>query len=447
MRVLVISTNSLPASPSGAAYIAGAAQKEGHQVEVFECLFARDLVGELAAHLDRFDPHVAAISIRLVHGFLIDKTAPFNTVHVDLRPRVRDVVETVKRWSQAQIVLGGPGFNYYAESWLEYLDLDYGIRGEADFSFPQYLRALASGDTSPKVPGSILRRDGGFDKAPRDLPEPLDETAMPAYELFDLERYFQNHISPAILTKRGCGFRCNYCPYHTLEGARYRLKSPARVVAEIEHIRRLKNPEMFMFCDNNFNAPAAHAEAICRGNIRRGLDIRWGSGDLRPMAFTDDFLSLLRDSGCAYVNLSIESGSDRMLKAMKRGYTRRQVEAALQALERSGIPYGASLMFGAPGETPDTISESLSLLEGREVPLGTWVTVGICLWTRRQEVLQEAYRSGQIHSDAEMFAGANYVSPELPEAYMRDLIGWLAQQDGYSLQVNKPYAQYRGLVG
>ncbi len=111
MRILVISANSLPASPAGAAYIAGAAQRDGHQVEVFECLFASDAAGELAAHIARFDPQVAAISIRLVHGYLIDKTAPFNTVHVDLRPRVKEVVETVRRVSTARIVLGGPGFN------------------------------------------------------------------------------------------------------------------------------------------------------------------------------------------------------------------------------------------------------------------------------------------------------------------------------------------------
>lgn len=440
MRILVISTNSLPASPSGAAYIAGAAKREGHQVEVFESLFASDVAGELTAHIARFDPQVAAISIRLVHGYLIDETAPFHTVHVDLRPRVKEVVETVRRASTARIVLGGPGFNYYAESWLEYLDLDYGIRGEADFSFPQYLRAVERGEDHPRVPGSIFRRNGEFEKTPRDRPERLDETAMPAYELFDLERYQQNHISPAIVTKRGCGYKCSYCPYASLEGARYRLKSPGRVVDEVEHVMRMKKPEMFTFCDNNFNVPREHASRICAEIIRRGLDIRWGTGDLRPVGLTDDFIHLLRDSGCAYVNLSIESGSDQMLQGMKRGYTRRQVKESLQVLEGSGIPYGASLMFGAPGETPETIAESLDLLEGYSIPLGTWVTVGICLWSRRQEVLAEAYRSGQIRSDAELFTGANYVSPGLPESYMRGLITWLSAKPGYTVQVNKPFA-------
>lgn len=442
MKVLVISTNSLAASPSGAAYIAGAALNAGHEVDVFECLFSRDVVSDLTAQINRFDPDVAAVSIRLVHGYLIDNTARFNTIHVDLRPRVKEVVDTLKSTSKANIIVGGPGFNYYAESWLDYLGLDYGIRGEADFSFPQYLTKLEEGEKFPRVAGSIIRKNGIFEKSPRDHPSPLDQTAFPAYELFDLERYQQHQISPAILTKRGCGFRCSYCPYASLEGARYRLKSPGRVVDEIEHVRRLKNPAMFMFCDNNFNVPYAHARGICEEIIRRNLNIRWGTGDMRPMGITPELCSLMRDSGVAYVNLSLESGSDEMLKRMKRGYSARQVDESLSCLEKSGIPYSASLMIGAPGETPETVAESLGLLDRYSIPLGMWVTVGICLWTHRQEVLAEAYRSGQIHSDAELFTGANYMSPQLPKETMIDLIKALRQKPGYSVQVNKPYAQY-----
>jgi hypothetical protein len=87
--------------------------KAGHTVEVFECLFARDLPGELNACLARFRPDIVGISIRLVHGFIIDDTAEFNTRHLDLRSRVKEVVECVQETSHAPIVLGGPGFNYY----------------------------------------------------------------------------------------------------------------------------------------------------------------------------------------------------------------------------------------------------------------------------------------------------------------------------------------------
>jgi radical SAM superfamily enzyme YgiQ (UPF0313 family) len=60
----------------------------------------------------------------------------------------------------------------------------------------------------------------------------LDSQALPAYDLVDWQLYARRQITPAILTKRGCAFACTYCPYSKLEGVRYRLKSPQRVLAE-----------------------------------------------------------------------------------------------------------------------------------------------------------------------------------------------------------------------
>ncbi len=440
MKILIISTNSLPASPSGPAYIAGAALQAGHSVEIFECLFAVDLSAELEAHLARFAPDLIGISIRLVHSYIIDESSAFHTRHLDLRTRVREVVDTCKRVSPARIVLGGPGFNYYAQEWLEYLDLDYGIRGEADLSFPLYLDRLEHGEDITTVPGCIFRRNGQIHKIPRRPVENMDETAFPAYQIFDLDQYYTHNISPAILTKRGCAFRCTYCPYSSLEGPRYRLKSPGRVVDEIEHIQKVKNPKRFIFAENNFNVPREHAEAICREIVKRKLTVTWGTGDLRPVGVDDDFCRLLLDSGCDYVNLSIESGSASMLKEILRGYTVEQIRQALDSLVKSSLPFGASLMFGAPGETPETIAKSLALIDVYPIPYGTWVTIGICLWTHHQPFLEEARRSGQFTADRELFEGVNYISPELPKEYMIELIDTLQARKGYSVQVNKAYA-------
>ena len=451
MKVLIVSANTLPASPTGPAYIAGAALRAGHTVEVFESLFAQDVSTELRAHIRRFQPDVVGVSIRLVHGYIIDETAPYNTRHLDLRANVKQVVDTIRQATDVPIIPGGPGFNYYARDWLEFLNLDYGIRGEADFSFPLYLARLERGDRLSDIPGCVFRQDGQIHKVPRDRVEDLDETAFPAYELFDLERYQQHGISPGILTKRGCAFRCTYCPYRSLEGARYRLKSPSRVVAEIEHIRQVYPSKMIMFCENNFNAPKRHAEAICQEILTRKVTVRWGTGDLRPIGVTDDFCQLMKGSGCAYLNLSIESASEDMLKRIRRGYTVGDVEQSLRCLQNSGIPFGASLMIGAPGETPETVQETLALLERYPIPLGTWVTIGICLWTPRQEVLADARESGQLPAGVDrgrLFAGANYLSPQLPRSFMEDLIAALRSKQGYSLQVNQPYAGYSwGLNG
>ena len=82
--------------------------------KIYERLFADDLEHELTAVLTDFRPDVVGVSIRLVFGDEIDMDAPLGTRHTDLRPRVKEITDIIRQNSNAPIVLGGPGFNYYA---------------------------------------------------------------------------------------------------------------------------------------------------------------------------------------------------------------------------------------------------------------------------------------------------------------------------------------------
>jgi radical SAM superfamily enzyme YgiQ (UPF0313 family) len=156
------------------------------------------------------------------------------------------------------------------------------------------------------------------------------------------------------------------------------------------------------------------------------------------MGITDDFCRLLEASGCFYVNLSIESASGEMLKSMKRGYTVRQVRDSLETLSRSKTPFGASLMLGAPGESPETIAETLAVLDDYEIPLGVWVTIGVYLWTDYQDIVAEARRAGVFRDDKALFNGTVYLSPGLPRSYLQELPERLRARPGWSVQFNKP---------
>jgi radical SAM superfamily enzyme YgiQ (UPF0313 family) len=438
MRVLIISSNTLPAAPTGPVYVAGAVREAGHQVRIYERLFTHDLEGELSTRIQDFQPDVIGVSIRLVFGDEIDMEASLGTRHTDLRPQVKEITDLVRKNTNTRIVLGGPGFNYYARDWLEYLGLDYGIRGEGEESFPLFLCRLAEGGDIYSVPGCVFRKGSSYHAVSPCPVQDLDRQALPAYDLVDWQPYAGRKITPAILTKRGCAFSCTYCPYSKLEGKRYRLKTPQRVLAEAHHILQNTNNGKVMFCENNFNAPRQHAEAICKALIAEKADFQWGTGDLRPVGITDDFCQLMEESGCFYVNLSIESASAEMLKSMKRGYTVGQVRKSLEALGRSKIPFGASLMLGAPGETPETIAETLSLMDDYQIPNGVWVTIGVYLWTDYQDIVAEARKTGLLENDRELFSGAIYLSPGLPESYLRELPEMLRTRQNYLVQFNKP---------
>lgn len=441
MKVLILSANTFAFSPAGPAYIAGAVREAGHQVEVFDCFVSANPLRELETCLNTFQPDVIGISIRTVAGKITDPNAELQTTRFDARILVKQLAEVIRCTSSAHIVVGGPGFNYYGREWLEYLDLDYGLRGEAEFSFPLYLKRLEEGGDIYDIPGCVFRKGSDILKVPRPHISNLDDTALPAYELFDLEHYAEKKIATGIFTKRGCAFRCTFCPYSSLEGTRYRLKSPARVVDEIVHIQQTGPVAQFDFCDNSFNVPKAHAEAICREIVTRNLEIAWSTGGLKPIGITDDMCRLFKNSGCTGLGLAAESASETMLKRMHRGYRAEQVRQALSCLSRSGIPHGVSVLIGAPGETPDTISETFAVIDSFPSLSWLWVSIGLNLWTHHQPVLEDARRDGQLRNGDNLFDEVNYISPELPKAYMLELIASLKQRNNCYFQVNKLCAE------
>jgi radical SAM superfamily enzyme YgiQ (UPF0313 family) len=449
MKVLIISAVFLPLSPSflefspsGAAYIAGAARKAGHTVEVFDCYVASKLIDELKEKLSEFSPDVIGISIMFVTGDILDEESEFGTKYFDMRPEIRRIVDTIKQNTNAHVVLGGPGFNYYGKEWLDYLNLDYGLRGEGEYSFPLYLNRVEKNGDISSVPGCVFRKAGKISKVPRNRIADFDNTAFPAFDLFEWEKYNGQNIAYALYTKRGCAFQCTFCPHSSLEGSRYRLKSPKRVINEIEHVKRTINSENINFCDNSFNCPKPHAEAICETIINQQLRVKWKSGAIKPLSLTKDFCRLMKESGCDYVGLSIETASEKMLVNMKRGYSVDDIREAMDNLSNSEIPFGLSIMLGAPGETPETISETFRIVDSYPVIQSIWVNIGLFLWTHHQKILDAARRDGQLKNDRELFDGAYYISPELPKDYMISFIESLKTRKNCYVQVNKPYREY-----
>ena len=181
-------------------------------------------------------------------------------------------------------------------------------------------------------------------------------------------------------------------------------------------------------------------ERYARRSSTARLDITWGTGTIKPLKVNDEVLRLYKESGCGYLNLSVESASAEMLQHMQRGCSVKQIKQALSSLSRADIPFSVSLLFGAPGETPETISETLAVIDNYQAPEGVWVTIGICLWTDRQKVLKDARADGQIDDHKELFSGTNYVSPALSKDYMEALVASLSGKENYTVQVNKLYA-------
>jgi hypothetical protein len=442
MKVLIISANTLAATPTGPAYIAAAARQAGHQVAIFDCYLSENPIANVTTKIKGFQPDVIGISIREVTGDIQNPTAEFKTSFFDNRPQIKAMVKQIKSISKAFIITGGPGFNYFASEWLEYLNLDYGIRGEGEVPFSLFLERLEQKGDLNSVPGCIYRVADRFQTQPRYLNKHLDENALPAYDLFDMKQYRKKQISCGIYTKRGCPFNCVFCPHSNLEQKRYRMKSPKKVVDEIEWIKHQTGTKKFNFCDNSFNVPKKHSEAICLELIDRKMNIQWQTGSLKPIGITDELLSLYQSAGAHYISLAVESCSEEMLENLHRGYKIKQVEKTFQTFIKSEIPFGISILIGGPGETRDTIKETFSLLDRYPEIDDIWVSVGLCLWTGYQDIVKTLNQSENQTTSGNLFNGAYYISPELEKEFMIEFIQSLEERKAIDYQINIPYSDY-----
>ena len=440
MNILIVSANTLPMSPVGAAGIAGAALAAGHRVTVFDCLPDQGDETRFLACLEQFEPDVVGLSIHLVTCRIAENPLPNGFSFTDIRPMLKRLVALVRKHTNAQVVAGGSGFNYFPADWLFCLDIEYGMVGECETGFLLFLDACPHEKTLRRVPGIVIRSGENTWYRPWQEVAVLDDTALPAWHLFDVDLYNRMGVPWGIFTKRGCAFGCTWCSASFSQSRDYRIKSPDRILAEIHHIRTHTGSSAVNFCDTGFNCPIPHVKALCNTLIDTKTTVQWRSGTFKPLGISREFCRLIRSAGCTFAGLSIDTASARLLANMNRGYRKDDIHAALAHLAESGIAHGISLVIGGPGETMASIRETFDLVAGYPEITAVWINIGVFGLKRHLPVLATELNPSPEKSG--LFQDAWYISPELDPGEMEDFIEDLAARKNFFVQINMPWAGY-----
>ena len=140
-------------------------------------------------------------------------------------------------------------------------------------------------------------------------------------------------------------------------GAKVRYRSAGKIVDELEYLNSL-NFHQINIADDLFTANKNHCNAVCDEIIKRGLQLKWTSF-ARVDTVSDAVLAKMKAAGCSAVSFGIESANPQILKTIKKGITLKQVEDAVDMCKRAAIMPFASFILGLPGETPQTIKETM----------------------------------------------------------------------------------------
>jgi anaerobic magnesium-protoporphyrin IX monomethyl ester cyclase len=328
--------------PLGIAYLAATLREAGHDVQVLDCTFlSRDeaLVRARAAQAE-----VVGISCMV-------------TMEEDCLGLARAL-----RGSCRLLVAGGPLPTCRPEAFVRLFDAV--VRGEGEQTMLALLSAYEAGAALSEVPGVMCRRgpDAARCAPPRQFAHDLDRIPFPARDLLPNGQYIEfgrkaygSSIS-TVMSTRGCPYRCEFCS-NVVFGDSYRERSPGNVVDEIEEVLAL-GYERISFADDVFTLNRRRVLEICAEIGRRGLRFQWECLG-RVDAFDVEMAGAMKSAGCFRIFFGIESGNDDILRLMDKRITTAQAAGAVRVAHEAGLEVGAFFIVCYPGETDDTVLETL----------------------------------------------------------------------------------------
>jgi radical SAM superfamily enzyme YgiQ (UPF0313 family) len=423
MKVLLISENRsttlVSPFPLGLAFISSALRRAGHEVVVLDFMFLEKWEEKLLTALNDFQPDSIGLSIRNIDNQEMRNPVFFLGDHLT-------IVKAIRKYSIAPIILGGAGFNIHPAGCLRYLDADLGIYGEGEEALPLLLDAMR-GSTLEKVSGAVWKKnDHIIVNPPRYISDP-DQWVSPSYGDFDVTAYHETRGelpgSVTVQNKRGCHMKCIYCSTPLLEGKQCRSRDLHQSVSEMASLNNEKNIQRFYIVDNVFNFPLSHAKDFCREIIAQGLKISW-QAILNPAFGDEELFELMGKAGCRFISLGNESGHELILKNLRKGFTLENVRKVARLARANGIRYACFLLLGGPGETRDTVMQSVEFVEELSPDLVT-LKAGIRIYPGTQlEAL--ARDEGMIRNGQDLLHPAFYLSPAIREwipDYLEKMVG------------------------
>jgi radical SAM superfamily enzyme YgiQ (UPF0313 family) len=261
---------------------------------------------------------------------------------------------------------------------LEEVGVDIGVWGEGEGSFGPLAERLLAGERIDDIPNLVFR---GRDGWRRTAVSHASLALLPrrTRRFVDNEAYFRRGGQGSIETKRGCSGKCVYCADPVAKGHAQRLR-PARAVAEEIEALLARGVDCLHVCDSEFNLPEHHARGVCEAILGRGLGdrVRWYAY-AAPVPFSPGLARLMRQAGCVGIDFGADSGSDDQLKRLGRRHRAEDLAATAKACREAGLVFMYDILLGGPGETRETVKETIALMKRIEPNRGG-VSAGVRLY-------------------------------------------------------------------
>lgn len=259
-----------------------------------------------------------------------------------------------------KIAIGGPHATMVYDDTIKKEWVDYIVRQEGEYTMLELVR----GDELSSICGLSYREKDGVPhhNFPRKLIRNIDILPYPnpglqLKPIMDLENNFG-----MVTTSRGCNLNCVFCSSPRLWNKSVRFRSVDNVMGELQMRHDRYGVKRYYFCDDNISINKKFLVELCNRIIEKGWNISW-SCEGRVKSFDSHILALMKKAGCKRIKLGVESGSDRVLRFMRKGITVSDVKKTVALIQEAGIDMTIYVLLGMPVEEPQDIELTYNLLE------------------------------------------------------------------------------------
>ena len=348
-----------PYAPLGTLYAAAFMRQKGYEVSVFDTMFAYK-PEEVIASLEKNQP-----------DFFVIYDDGFNYLTkmclTNMREAAFGMIHLAKERGCTVIVSSSDSTDRY-EMYLNE-GADFVLMGEAEHTLLELINLIKRNENDFfNINGLAFVHNESFVKTQkRNVMKELDALPFPAWDIIDMEPYRQSwshhtgYFSMNMGTTRGCPFKCNWCA-KPIYGNRYNVRSPQNVIDELKMLKEQFDFDHIWFCDDIFGLKPGWVKAFADLVEKENLQFRFKMQGRVDLLLQENNIKDLARAGCDNIWMGAESGSQKILDAMDKGTTVKQIFEATRLLKKNNIRPSFFIQFGYPGETKEDIEKTIAMI-------------------------------------------------------------------------------------
>jgi radical SAM superfamily enzyme YgiQ (UPF0313 family) len=327
---------NIEAPPIGLHYLGALLKEQGHEVELLNWYDIKN------------KPHIIQEALLTLKPDLVG----FSIFHANRWGGIQLAKIFKEHFPAVPIVFGGIGATFLDDHLLRHFPwIDIIVRGEGEITFPELIRLIENQKSFDDLPGLTFKSGNTIQRnKDAELVEDLDSLPMPA------SHYTFHHLA----LSRGCPGKCTFCGSPKFWGPKVRFHSADYFVGQLEILYK-KGHRFFHFSDDTFTLRKKLVLKICTLIVERKLDISWAAIS-RVDCIDQEMLKAMRMAGCIQISFGVESGSESIRHELGKKISEEQIRRAFALTVSYGILARAYIIYGCPGESPETVKDTIRLL-------------------------------------------------------------------------------------